>query len=47
MPTIRQTPHFRAWIAGLGDYRARLRIQTRIRRLSIGNPGDVSRSARA
>lgn len=41
MPTIRQTPHFQAWLTRLGDDRARLRIETRIRRLSIGNPGDV------
>lgn len=41
MPKIRQTPQFQAWIAGLGDDRARLRIETRIRRLSLGNSGDV------
>ncbi|BAQ47333.1 MULTISPECIES: type II toxin-antitoxin system RelE/ParE family toxin [Methylobacterium] len=41
MPSIRQTLVFRAWIAGLRDERARLRINTRIRRLSLGNPGDV------
>ena len=41
MPRIRQTPTFRSWILGLRDDRARLRIGTRIRRLSLGNPGDV------
>ncbi|KTS37220.1 addiction module antitoxin RelB [Methylobacterium indicum] len=41
MPTIRQTLVFRAWIGSLRDERARLRIDTRIRRLSLGNPGDV------
>ncbi|MGX7705320.1 type II toxin-antitoxin system RelE/ParE family toxin [Methylobacterium sp. Gmos1] len=41
MPTIRQTLVFRAWIVGLRDERARLRIDTRIRRLSLGNAGDA------
>ncbi|WP_082172902.1 type II toxin-antitoxin system RelE/ParE family toxin [Methylobacterium platani] len=41
MPTIRQTLVFRAWIASLRDERARLRIDTRIRRLSLANPGDA------
>lgn len=32
---------FSIWIDGLRDSRARAKIQTRIRRLSLGNPGDV------
>ncbi len=32
---------FAAWFAGLRDREARARITVRIRRLSLGNPGDV------
>jgi putative addiction module killer protein len=38
---VRQTETFARWLAGLRDGRARARINARIRRLSIGNPGDV------
>jgi len=38
---IRQTERFARWFASLRDSRAWMRIQARIRRLSIGNPGDV------
>jgi putative addiction module killer protein len=38
---IRQTDVFVAWFAGLKDRAARARITARIRRLSLGNPGDV------
>jgi putative addiction module killer protein len=38
---IRQTEIFARWFDGLRDSRARMRVQARIRRLSIGNPGDV------
>ncbi len=38
---IRQTELFARWFTSLRDSRARMRIQARIRRLSIGNPGDV------
>jgi putative addiction module killer protein len=38
---IRQTDIFAAWFAGLRDRQARARITARIRRLSLGNPGDV------
>lgn len=38
---IRQTDVFARWIADLADDRARMRIETRIRRLQLGNPGDV------
>jgi len=38
---IRQTAEYVRWFAGLRDRQARLRIASRIRRLSFGNPGDV------
>jgi putative addiction module killer protein len=38
---IRQTDVFAAWFAALRDRQARARITARIRRLSLGNPGDV------
>jgi putative addiction module killer protein len=38
---IRQTDVFAAWFAKLRDREARARITARIRRLSLGNPGDV------
>ena len=38
---VRQTELFTRWFAGLRDRRARRRIQARIDRLEIGNPGDV------
>jgi putative addiction module killer protein len=41
MPEVRQTETFARWFAGLRDGRARARIQARIDRLEIGNPGDV------
>ncbi len=41
MPEIRQTERFARWLAGLRDARARARIQARIDRLELSNPGDV------
>jgi len=41
MIQVRQTDEYRKWFAELGDRRARARIDVRIRRLSLGNPGDV------
>ena len=41
MIEIRQSEHFARWFTRLRDNRAKARIQTRIRRLSLGNPGDV------
>lgn len=41
MVEIIKSETFRNWIDGLRDLRARAQIQTRIRRLSLGNPGDV------
>ena len=38
---IRQTELFANWFGGLRDRQARRRIQARIDRLQIGNPGDV------
>jgi len=38
---VRQTEVFAAWFEGLRDRGARARITVRIRRLSLGNPGDV------
>jgi putative addiction module killer protein len=36
-----KTDLFDRWLVGLCDRRARARIEARIRRLSLGNPGDV------
>jgi len=41
MLEVRQTDVFAAWFAGLRDRDARARITARIRRLSLGNPGEV------
>ena len=41
MPEVRQTESFARWLESLRDDRARARINARIRRLSLGNPGDV------
>jgi putative addiction module killer protein len=41
MIEVRQTDVFTDWFAGLRDREARARIAVRIRRLSLGNPGDV------
>jgi putative addiction module killer protein len=38
---VRQTEEFARWFESLRDRRARARINARIRRLSLGNPGDV------
>jgi putative addiction module killer protein len=38
---IRQTEIYARWFSGLRDRRARARIDVRIRRLSLGNLGDV------
>lgn len=36
-----KTDLFDRWLTELRDIRARARIEARIRRLSLGNPGDV------
>jgi putative addiction module killer protein len=41
MPEVRQTEISARWLAGLHDDRAQARINARIRRMSLGNPGDV------
>ncbi len=38
---VRQTDDYANWFASLRDRHARVRIDVRIRRLSLGNPGDV------
>ena len=38
---VRQTATYAAWFAGLRDRVAKARVDIRIRRLSLGNPGDV------
>jgi putative addiction module killer protein len=38
---IRQTARYARWFTSLRDARARVRIEARIRRLSLGNFGDV------
>lgn len=41
MIEIRQTETYAKWFASLRDPQARARINVRIRRLSLGNAGDV------
>lgn len=41
MIQIRQTDEYARWFASLRDQQARARILARVRRLSLGNPGDV------
>ncbi len=41
MIEIRQTEVYARWFRGLRDRQARARIDNRIRRLSLSNPGDV------
>ena len=41
MIEIRQTEVYSRWYNNLRDRQARARIDVRIRRLSLGNPGDV------
>lgn len=42
MIEIRKTDVFERWLMGLRDQRAVARINTRLRRMMLGNPGDVS-----
>ena len=41
MMEIRETEIYALWFGGLRDRQAKARIDTRIRPLSLGNPGDV------
>jgi putative addiction module killer protein len=38
---IRKTETYAKWLDGLRDIHARARVQVRVERLSVGNPGDV------
>lgn len=40
MPSIRTTDVFDQWFVRIRDLRARVRVQARIDRLALGNPGD-------
>jgi putative addiction module killer protein len=41
MIEIRQTENYSKWFDRIRDRQTRMRIDIRIRRLSLGNPGDV------
>lgn len=41
MIALRKTEIFADWLDGLHDIQARARVQVRIERLAVGNPGDV------
>jgi len=41
MIEVRQTDEYAKWFAGLRDMRAKARVTVRVRRLSLGNAGDV------
>ena len=41
MIEVRQTDLYARWFEALRDRQARARILVRVRRLSLGNPGDV------
>jgi putative addiction module killer protein len=41
MIEVRQTENYSQWFNALRDRQAKARIVIRIRRLSLGNPGDV------
>lgn len=41
MIEVRETDSFAEWLSDLRDVRARVEIARRIRRLALGNPGDV------
>lgn len=41
MIEVRHNEVYAEWFAGLRDRQAKARINARIRRLSLGNPGDV------
>jgi len=42
MVEIVKSSRFDKWLSGLRDARARARVQVRIDRLAMGNPGDVT-----
>ena len=41
MLEVRQTATYSEWFSSLRDRTAKIRIDIRIRRLSVGNPGEV------
>ena len=41
MLEVRQTATYEAWFGALRDRTAKVRINIRVRRLSLGNPGDL------
>lgn len=41
MLEIRQTEEFERWLKRLKDFTARAKILVRLRRMALGNPGDV------
>jgi putative addiction module killer protein len=41
MPELLRTDQFDSWLDGLRDVQGRARVLARVRRLSLGNPGDV------
>ncbi|HTT85025.1 MAG TPA: type II toxin-antitoxin system RelE/ParE family toxin [Rhizomicrobium sp.] len=41
MVEVRETRTFSEWLSSLRDARARAEIARRVRRLALGNPGDV------
>ena len=41
MLTVRRTAEFSGWLKNLRDIRARAKVNSRIDRLTLGNPGDV------
>ena len=41
MKEIRETETYKKWFAALNDTRAKTRINIRVKRLAINNPGDV------
>jgi putative addiction module killer protein len=38
---VRETETFSEWLSGLRDVRAKAEVARRVRRLALGNPGDV------
>jgi putative addiction module killer protein len=41
MLEVRETEAFSEWLSNLRDVRARAEVARRVRRLALGNPGDV------
>ena len=41
MKEMRETEVFKVWFSNIRDTRAKTRIDIRIKRLALGNPGDV------